>query len=137
MGSEGLLQGEERKHERSESLSLLQDRGLASGFLGVCSPESADLRRPTGELNPTGFLMMSVLLYTKKNSRVLGKFGLRALLFFMNCSFLVFNFEFILSRKKHERSESLGLLQDRGTRIRFLGVCSPGSVDFRPPTGEL
>ena len=98
----------ERKHERSESLSLLQDRGLASGFLGVCSPESADLRRPTGELNPTGFLMMSVLLYTKKNSRVLGKFGLRALLFFMICSFLVFNFEFILSRKKHERSESLG-----------------------------
>ncbi|RVW73523.1 ARM repeat protein interacting with ABF2 [Vitis vinifera] len=66
-----------------------------------------DLRRPTGELNPTGFLMMSVLLYTKKNSR------------------------------KHERSESLGLLQDRGTRIRFLGVCSPGSVDFRPPTGTL
>ncbi|RVW58023.1 ARM repeat protein interacting with ABF2 [Vitis vinifera] len=46
----GLLQGEERKHERSESLSLLQDRGLASGFLGVCSPESADLRRPTGTL---------------------------------------------------------------------------------------
>ncbi|WJZ92672.1 hypothetical protein VitviT2T_011656 [Vitis vinifera] len=37
--------------------------------------------------------------------------------------------------QKHERSESLGLLQDRGTRIRFLGVCSPGSVDFRPPTG--
>ncbi|WJZ82893.1 hypothetical protein VitviT2T_002616 [Vitis vinifera] len=48
----GLLQGEERKHERSESLSLLQDRGLASGFLGVCSPESADLRRPTGIKRP-------------------------------------------------------------------------------------
>ncbi|KAL6312827.1 hypothetical protein AAG906_024682 [Vitis piasezkii] len=61
-----------------------------------------DLRRPTGELNPTGFLMMSVLLYTKKNSR------------------------------KHERLESLGLLQDKETSIRFLGVCSPGSVDFRP-----
>ena len=52
----------ERKHERSESLSLLQDRGLASGFLGVCSPGSADLRRPIGEMNPTGFLMMSVLV---------------------------------------------------------------------------
>ncbi|WJZ85661.1 hypothetical protein VitviT2T_005182 [Vitis vinifera] len=39
--------------------------------------------------------------------------------------------------QKHERSESLGLLQDRGTRIKFLGVCSPGSVDFRPPTGTL
>ncbi|WJZ82887.1 hypothetical protein VitviT2T_002611 [Vitis vinifera] len=26
---------------------------------------------------------------------------------------------------------------NRGTRIRFLGVCSPGSVDFRPPTGTL
>ncbi|CBI33496.3 unnamed protein product, partial [Vitis vinifera] len=37
----------ERTHERSESLSLLQDRGLASGFLGVCSPGSADLHRPT------------------------------------------------------------------------------------------
>ena len=62
LGSEGLLQGEERKHERSESLSLLQDKGLASGFLGVCSPESANLRRPAGKLNPIGFLMMSVLL---------------------------------------------------------------------------
>ncbi|CBI38380.3 unnamed protein product, partial [Vitis vinifera] len=39
--------------------------------------------------------------------------------------------------QKHERSESLGLLQDKETRIRFLGVCSPGSVDFRPTTGTL
>ncbi|RVW64997.1 ARM repeat protein interacting with ABF2 [Vitis vinifera] len=56
IGRTSSRRGEE--HERLESLSLLQDRGLASGFLGVCLPESVDLRRPTGELNPTGFLMM-------------------------------------------------------------------------------
>ncbi|KAL6332104.1 hypothetical protein AAG906_020785 [Vitis piasezkii] len=35
--------------------------------------------------------------------------------------------------RKHERSESLGLLQDRGTHIKFLGSLLVGIGRFSPP----
>ena len=92
----------ERKHERSESLGLLQDRGTHIKFLGSLLVGIGRFSPPyRWAMNPSGFLIIVMKFVgfglNQENNRVLGKFSFWVLLFFMICSFLVFNFEFIRS----------------------------------------